>query len=257
MRFRAVGSMRPTPLIGVLALVAVLAVSCGGDGNGGGQRAGGGTTTTAAAGTSTTAGAPLAANESGTDPAKVAKAKAAGLQSSDFPPGWGTQPEDAGLYIDKVWEELTTCVGAPRSAPPAARATSPTYLMGLATQARSTVEYTTEAAATAAGNALSGPKFEGCASDAFKADVERSKPEGSTAGTVQVTPRDFGQFGQKTLSWRINASVNLQDLQVPLYQDFLVIFNGGTVIRLFFLNPGSEFPQNLERTLIDKVVSRA
>jgi hypothetical protein len=129
--------------------------------------------------------------------------------------------------------------------------------MGLATQARSTVEYGSEPSATAAANALSGPKFQDCANQAFKADVERSKPEGSTAGSVQVAPRDFGQFGQKTLAWRINATVNLQDLQVPLFQDFLVIFNGGTVIRLFFLNPGSEFPQNLERMLVEKVVSRA
>jgi hypothetical protein len=192
-----------------------------------------------------------------TDAAKAARAQAAVLQMGDFPPGWGTQPPDAGLNIETVWQDITHCVGIQDPGPTTVLATSPTYLQGLATQARSTVEYTTDASAAAAASGLSGPNFTRCATDAFKADVERSKPEGSTAGAATVTARDYQQYGQKTLAWRINATVNLQDLQVPLFQDFIVVFNGGTVIRLFFLNPGSEFPQNLEKSLVEKVVSRA
>jgi hypothetical protein len=238
--------------LGILSVLAFVLVACGGDGDGGGDGGGAApaTTTTAPAAT------PSSTGGGGSDPAKLAKAKAAVLQMSDFPPGWSTHDPQEGLNIEMVWEELTRCVGGQAPAP-LAKATSETYLMGLATQARSTVEYTTEAAAAASAAALAGPKFQGCAADAFKADVERSKPEGSTAGSVQVAPRDFPPLGQRTLAWRINATVNLDDLQVPLFQDFLVIFNGGTVIRLFFLNPGSEFPQMLERTLVEKVVSRA
>ena len=229
---------------GVLA-VALLLVSCKG---GSGANAGG---------TSTSPGRPTSTAPPTTDAAKAAKAQAAVLQKDDFPPGWGTQPPDAGLNIEMVWQELTACVGVQNVRPPVAAATSPTYLQGIATQARATVEYTTEPSASAVATALGSSKFDRCANDAFKADVERSKPEGSTAGPVQVAPRDYTQYGQKTLAWRINASVNLSDLQVPLFQDFLVIFNGGTVIRLFFLNPGAEFPQNLERSLVEKVVARA
>jgi hypothetical protein len=46
-------------------------------------------------------------------------------------------------------------------------------------------------------------------------------------------------------------------LKVPLFQDFSVVVNKGTVIRMLFLNPGSEFPADLEKSLVDKVVSRA
>jgi hypothetical protein len=224
--------------------VALLLVSCkGGSG--------------ATGATTTLANRPTSSAPPTTDAAKAAKAQAAVLQKDDFPPGWGTQPPDAGLNIEMVWQELTGCLGVQNVSRPAALATSPTYLQGLATQARATVEYTTEPSASAVATALGSSRFDRCANDAFKADVERSKPEGSTAGAVQVAPRDYTQYGQKTLAWRINATVNLSDLQVPLFQDFVVIFNGGTVIRLFFLNPGAEFPQNLERSLVEKVVARA
>jgi len=87
--------------------------------------------------------------------------------------------------------------------------------------------------------------------------VDRSKPEGATPGAVKVTPSDVTVAGKKALSWRINATVNLQDLVVPLFQDFVVIVNKGTVVRTLFLNPGSEFPQDLEHTLLEKVAGRA
>jgi len=208
-------------------------------------------------GTTTLPTGPTSSAPPTTDAAKAAKAQAAVLQKDDFPTGWTTQPPDQGLNIEMVWQELTGCVGVQNLRPPLAVATSPTWLQGLATQARATVEYTTEPSASAVATALGSSRFDKCATDAFAADVNRSKPEGSTAGSVQVAPRDYQQYGQKTLAWRINATVNLSDLQVPLFQDFVVIFNGGTVIRLFFLNPGSEFPQNLERSLVEKVVSRA
>jgi hypothetical protein len=228
------------------ASAAILLASC----KGGSTRVSAGTTTVP------TTAAPTTVPPT-TDPAKAAKAQAAVVQATDFPPGWGTQPEDAGLNIETVWRDITTCSGVQQAAPDLALATSPTYLQGLATQVRSSVEYTTPAAASAYASVLTGPNFTKCATDAFAADVNRSKPEGSTAGPVTVTPRDYQQYGQKTLAWRINAIVDLGGLQVPLYQDYIVIFNGGTVIRLFFLNPGAEFPQNLEKSLVQDVVSRA
>jgi hypothetical protein len=204
-----------------------------------------------------------------TDAALAAKARAAVMQAGDFPAGWSTQPPGEGLNIDQVWQDLTQCLGV-KSAAPVAAATSPSFLQGLATQARSTVEYASPSAAadvaaaltsstttTGGGAGASGSTFDRCATAAFTADLNRSKPEGSTPGTVTVAPRDYPQEGQKTFAWRINATVNLQDLQVPLFQDFLVVFNGNAVMRFFFLNPGSDFPQNLERSLVEKVVARA
>src|SRR5206468_3982163 len=102
-----------------------------------------------------------------------------------------------------------------------------------------------------------GPKFNECATTAFAADADRSKPEGATPGPVTVSPLEVTPRGQRTLAYRIELQMNLQDLPVPISQDFLIVFNGGTVIRLLFLNPGGPFPQNLENTLVDSVVGRA
>ena len=199
-----------------------------------------------------------ASNSLGTDPTLVAKAQATTLQTADFAAGFEAQPDEPGqgLSIDLVWKELLQCLGVKRPAP-TGLGTSPTFLRGLATQGRSTVEYTSEKAAATLATALAGPKAPACLNKVFAADLDRSKPEGATPGPVTVTPRDIAPAGQKTMAWRINASVNLAELVVPLFQDFIVIFNGGTVVRMYFLNPGSEFPQDLERSLLDKVVARA
>ena len=219
----------------------------------------GGTTTTVVTGPPTSVVAGPTTTNPGTDPALVAKAKAAVMQTADFPTGFTPQPDEpgSGLNIEQVWSDLLTCLGVTAPARPPGYATSPTFLRGLATQGRSTVEYTTEAAASSIATALSGPKAQPCLTQAFTADVARSKPDGSTSGAATVTTQDVPAAGQKSMGWRITAQVHLDDLVVPLFQDFEVVVDKGTVIRTMFLNPGSEFPQDLEKTVVQHVVSRA
>lgn len=213
---------------------------------------------TSAARKALTDGAGAGIAPTGADKAMVAKAVGAVLQPGDFPAGFKAQEEAPaqGLSLEALWNQLTACLGV---ADPAhvGVATSPTFKQGLATQARSTVDYLSEPAAGALADALSGPKAQDCLTQSFVADLNRSKPEGSTAGQVKVTPRDGPQVGQKVLSWRVEATVHLDELVVPLFQDLFVVFNHGTVARIVFLSPGSEFPQDLERTLIGKVMARA
>ncbi len=186
-----------------------------------------------------------------------AKAKAATLQTADFPTGFKPVPESdgGGLNIELLWTELLGCLGVPKGTP-AGIGTSPTFKRGLATQARSTVEYTSEASAAAVATAIGGPKFQKCATDAFIADVKRSAPEGGVPGAVTVAASKGPAVAPKASSFRINASVKLDELTVPLFQDFFVIYTGGAIVRALFLNPGSEFPQDLEKTLLETVVKR-
>lgn len=235
-----------------LLVVALSATACSGGGKGTASPT---TTSTVVDGPGPT----TPTTTPGTDPVLVAKAKAAVLQPGDFPAGYEAQPEEPGqgLGIDTLWSELTRCLGVESTATPAGRATSPTFKKGLATQGRATVEYTAEPTATAISAALTGPRAQDCLNQAFAADVDRSKPEGATPGAVKVAPSNVTLAGRKVLAWRVNASVNLQDLVVPLFQDFVVSVNKGTIVRMVFLQPGSEFPPDLEHTLEEAVVSRS
>ena len=247
-------------VVPILLVAALCTAACGGGGDDGGT-ATPTTANTVASGPSTTAApAQTTTTSPGTDPALAAKAKSATLQTADFPPGFQPQPEEPGqgLNIDLLWQELTRCLGVESTAPPAGLATSPTFLRGLATQGRSTVEYTTEQRTTAVAAALTGAKAMECLTKSFEADVDRSKPEGAKPGPVKVTPRTVTlPGGQRAISWRINASVLLAELTVPLFQDFTVVFNRGTMTRFYYLNPGSDFPQDAEQGMVEKVVARA
>lgn len=212
------------------------------------------TTTVPAA---TTTAAPAAA---AVGPEQTAKAAAAVLQPADFPPGWkALGPDDPGLLLETLWADLTRCLGV-APAQTVGIATSPTFLRGLATQARTTVEYMPAAAATTLVQAISGPKFQGCATSAFAADaltVAKRDLPGATPGPVTIAPLNAPKAAPQTSAFRITFTMNLAELQVPISQDLHVIVVKGAVIRALFLNNGGEFPQDLERSLVQKVVARA
>lgn len=257
--------MRRQSAVPSLVVAALLAGACGG---GDGETAA--ATTTAAPQTSTTPApsttlAPtttIPATTTTAAPAPAAdlsgKAKAAVFQQADFPAGYKPHPDgDAGgLNLEGLWKELLGCLGAATTQATGV-GTSATYLRGVGTQARSTVEYTSEASASAIATALSGAKAQGCLTTAFQADVKRSAPEGGVPGPVQVASRPTPVAAPKAASFRITATIDLGELKIPIFQDFFVIFAKGAVLRAFFLNPGAEFPQELETSLLEKLLSRA
>lgn len=231
-----------------LAVLATLLAACSGSGSG--------NTTAPSTAPSTQPGtsAPPA-----TDAALAAKAKAAVFQPSDFPAGFQpVPPGEGGLTLEVLWGDILKCLGVAAAAPDQGSATSATFLRGLATQAQSTVEYTTASGAEQVINALSGAQFSDCAKKAFTQDVKAHAPEGATPQPVtEVTARPIAPRGQKALSWRVPAAVKLADLDVPLFNDLIVVLDGNALIRELFLSPGSEFPQELQASLVDKVVERA
>ena len=206
------------------------------------------TASTAPADTSTTSGAGLAA-----------KASAAVLQPSDLPYGFTAQPPDptGGLHIETIWHDISTCLGID-SAAPMALAQSPTFKKGVATQAVSAVEYTTPENADAIATAVASPKFITCASAAFAANAKRNGAAGTVPHPPVVTPTSVAQVGQKMSAFRISLTRDMGGgLQMGILQDFYVIVNGGTVVRMWFIQPGSPFPPDTEHMLVQTVVTRA
>ncbi len=238
------------------AVGLVIGLLLAGCGDGGETTAPTTTPTTTQQTTAPTTAQPTTTAPGGRDPAAEERARAANLQLSDFPEGWKLHEEGEGLDLELVWADVLRCLGV-TPPEPAGSATSPTFLRGLATQAQSTVEYMSEPAANSTADTLANPRFEECATEAFNADAERNKPEGATPGPARVAPLDIPQLGQRRFATRANFSMNLADLQVPITQDLIVLFDGGTVIRMMFLNAGSPFPEDLQRSLMQTVFDRA
>lgn len=246
--------------LAVLLVCTVFLAGCGGDDDSADEA---GTTTTAATSTTETTEETEPSSDAepterqSTDPAKAEQAEAAVLRMEDFPEGWEEQDPEAGLDLEETWHDLTSCLGVDGTEQPLGIATSPTFLRDLATQARSTVEYLPEPQAQEIATALAGPQLQQCATDAFAADAARSAPEGGVPGPVEVTPLEFPQLGEETFAFRANVTINLEGLEVPVFQDLVVVFDGEALSRIVFINPGSEFPPELQRTLVQTVVDRA
>ena len=229
-----------------LAIASLVLLSCGG-GSKGTLQAGPSTsaqlTTTSPASTLSTA-------------ISAERAKGATLQLVDLPAGWKLQEPGEGLDLDIIWRDITRCLGID-AAEATPGGTSPTFLRGLATQAQSTVEYPTESTAGAIGGRLAGTQYQQCATGAFTDDVKRNAPEGGRLGPVSVVPLDVPHLGARMFASRIRVDISLDELKVPIYQDFLVVFTRQAVIRFLFLNPGAAFPGDLEQSLVATVVGRA
>ncbi|MFN2607579.1 MAG: hypothetical protein ABR511_06730 [Acidimicrobiales bacterium] len=233
---------------------ALVAAGCGGSSH----SVSSGTTTSTAAAVTTTTTVP-----STVDPAKANQAKAAILQLNDLPAGFqATDPTDgSGLHIDKVWADITSCLGLPApGGTSSVEAASTTFTRGIATQAMSAVEYTATPAAPTVGTALNGPKSQDCLTGAFTTDLKASAPSGGTPGKVTIAPLDgVPQVGDSVFARRMTAPIDLGGgFVVHIVEDMVVVFKGTTMVRMLFLDPGGVgFPQDLEHTLIQQVVSRS
>ena len=247
----------PRRLLTALVVTALFLAACGGDDDGEDTASTSAPTTASTAASPTTAPPTTEPERASTDPARAGQARSAVLRIEDFPAGWKVEPE-AQLNIETVWRELTRCLGVESTGPALGIATSPPFLRGLATQTRSTVEYMTEPEARNIAAALGGPNFNRCMTEAFTADAKRAAPEGATPSPVELSPLEFPDLAPQTSASRINVRMVFPDgFEVPIFQDFLVFVDGGTVTRMFFLNPGGPFPPMLERTLVEAVLARA
>ena len=232
----------------------LLLAACGADDD----EAASATTTTATA-EGEEAPAPSSTVPASADEAQRAKAEAAVLKLADFPDGWEEHDPTQGLALELTWNDLLACLMVDKAADrPAGIAVSPTFLQGLGTQARSTVEYVSGERQQAIAAAFTSGDFDACAVEVFSEDARRSAPEGGVPGPLTVTPLDFPSLGMSTSARRIAFEMKVGDLPIPISQDLIVVFEeGGTVNRLSFLNPGGPFAPNLQRALVEAVVARS
>jgi hypothetical protein len=246
----------------ILVALMIAALVSGGCGDDDGDVATDSSTTTTAADTTTTSEAAAGKGASATG-AQGAKAKAAVVQLSDLPAsGWREQaPEDTPDH-ETTWQALATCLGiGDLKQDETGSATSPTYVTGLAQQVTSTVAYVPVGRAGEIAAAFASDKFEGCAKTAIADDVARNAPEGAEVVSVDVVPLDLPRLGALTTSYRATGMLTIgPGIQITVYTDVVAVFSGPAISRLVFINggpAGAPFPDDLERSLVEKVVTRA
>ena len=186
------------------------------------------------------------------------KAREASLKAVDFPSGWSSKPHEKLPGEDELAAEVARCIGI---SSPSARATaevrSPDFTSGFATSASSVITFVRseeEAAADAA--AYAGEKFPQCAEPGFAKQMQAVAPEGATVEEVKISTSSFPRHGERTVAYRVNGTIHIGEMKVPVNIDLVRIFKGRAEVTLVFSNPGAPFPADVARSVAAKVVER-
>lgn len=257
--------MRSPRVVGGLVITLLVLVGCGGgedeDDTASETTVTEASSTTAPDDSSTTAPDSTTTAPAGDEPAAAGTpeaAEAAVVAISDLPTGWAARPDAEALDVEPIWQDLLACGGVTDpSGGETARATSPTFLVDLGTQVTSTVMYfdSPERAAALAA-ALAGDEVLACAPDVFLAALVANNPPEFGFSDVAVAPLAFDGGGETTVAYRVTGTRSINDLTFPFFQDLVVAFDGESVSRLLFTNPGAPFAEELQRTLVETVVGR-
>lgn len=186
------------------------------------------------------------------------KAQEAALKASDFPSGWSSKPHEKLPGEDELAAEIARCIGISNpSSRASAEVESPDFTSGFATSASSVVTFvTTEEEADADATAFAGDKFPQCAEPGFAKQVQTVAPEGATVDAVKIATSRFPTYGDRTVSYRVNATIQLGEMTIPVNIDLVRVFKGRAEVSFVFSNPGPPFPADVARTAVAKVVER-
>lgn len=204
-------------------------------------------------------GVTAACGDSAPTPAEDrATARKANLQTADFPAGWKSEPHKKLPGEDDRTAAIATCLGV---TPPSTRATaevaSPDFSSGLATQASAVITFVeTEEEASADAAAFAADKFPGCAEASFAAQIQQVAPEGATVDGLKITKIDFPATGDHTSAHRVEATLHIGAMTVPINIDLVHVVEGRAEVAMVLVNPGSPFPEDLARSLSAKIVER-
>lgn len=220
--------MRRTWCFKVIAVVVALSAACGG-------------------------------GEDKADPASdKEKAQKAVLRAADFPSGWSSKPHEELPGEDERAAEIARCIGISNpSARASAEVRSPDFTSGFATSAFSVITFVkTEEEAAADAGAFAGEKFAQCAEPEFAEQIQAVAPEGARVENVKISRSEFPAHGDRTVAYRVNGTIFIGEMDVPVNIDLVQIFKGRAEVSFVFSNPGAPFPADVARTVAAKVVER-
>jgi len=194
------------------------------------------------------------------DGGDFAVAAAVNLGLADFPTEWRSTPVPAATADANVENNraLADCMGRPRpeeirtaladsedfSAPDNRRVTSSVQVVRTEELARD------DFAALRTDQALA------CHKAQIDAEFARQLPPEASAQTAIERLPDFPLFGEETVAYRLVATTLERGGQVRRVIDLVFLRKGRVEASVNFLNLNSAFPADLQRTLLQRMVSR-
>ena len=228
-------------------LVAGTLVACGGGG-------GGGVDPTAQAPGATTAGGGPGTG----DQAVVARAN---LVISDFPTEWKSTPlpADAAAINAQNDRDFADCMGRPR--PEEIRtATADSLDFSAADTRRASSSVQTVKTVDIAKDdfvALRSDRGSSCLKTQMDKEFARQLPVSGAQTKTVIEKVDLPQFGDETVAYRVTATGVVDAQQVITVIDLVFVRKDRAQLSGAFINRTLPFPQDLEKTLLQRMVGRA
>ena len=188
-------------------------------------------------------------------------AKEANLRLTDFPTEWRSSPVDPATTAAATAGNRTLALCMGRPAPEdirTAEADSDDFSAQDTRRVSSSVQLVrTEEIAKDDFAVLTGDKSLSCHKTGIDAEFARQLPA-SAAPQTTIERLQLPTFGDETVAFRVSATtINNNNQQVRTYIDLVFVRRGRAELSGSFLNVGTPFPTDLERTLLQRMVGRA
>jgi hypothetical protein len=184
-----------------------------------------------------------------------ARAKRAVLQPGELPNSWARVPASSQSDHEQAWAQLRDCLSGGQGLDGGAvSATSGAFSSGGA-RVESTVAYVNADRASEFAFSLASTGSRACGQTALAAEAGRNAPPGSAVKGRHVEPLPLSRAGGGS-AWGMRSTTTYS-AGPPIVTDLVVLVKDGALGRLVFVNEGGPFPQDLERSLVEKVAGRA
>ena len=187
------------------------------------------------------------------------RADYANLQITDFPTEWKSTPVPAETTAANAANEraFAQCMGRP---PPDEERTvvvySPDFSAADTRRAAASVQLAkTVEIAQADFQAQRSDKAVACQKTQLEGEFRRQLP--GAAPQVAVERLDIPVFGDEAVAFRADVTSLAEGVQVRTLIDMVFVRKGRTEIAASFVNRTSAFPQDLQRSLLQRMVGRA
>lgn len=192
-------------------------------------------------------------------PGDQAIADRANLVITDFPPEWHSTPLAPGTQAATLANEraFAQCMGRP---PPDEDRTAVAYSPDFSSTETRRVASSAQTARTvevaqADFEAQRGDRALGCHKAQIDGEFQRQLPN-STPQTA-IERLTLPVFGDETIAFRVDVTSMAQGGQVRTILDLVFMRKGRTEVAVNFIERNAPFPQELQRSLLLRAVSRA